>query len=755
LQLPLSRPFRIYVYSVSALFWAALAAAVVLGGLSGTHEPERLAPLFGLAVAVEAIGVRKQENTIGFSAVAHLATAVLFGPVAGAAVAAVAVVLVDGLRAGPRIYILMNSAMFGSAAWGAGIMFELTGGTVGAVTASDTFPLVVLVVTRLLVNEMLFSGALSMMNASFPQVLRDNLRDSFGQSLAEGCLGVVLAFGYAGERWVILPFLVPLLAAVYQAQASYERLKIETAAALNAFAAVIDERDLNTKQHSERVSEYVAQFTRALGLPEREARRLVDAARFHDLGKVAVDVATLSKEGRLDDDELRAIRSHPRLSARLLEPFHFAEQMALYAELHHERYDGQGYYAVSQREIPVEAHVLIVADSYDAMISKRAYRPALTEREAVQELRDKAGSQFHPLVAHAFAAMVAGTDLEAAVGRQQLAALKAEFSRIPTVRWPHVLTLRHLTVPLAAATALVAVGLPGVPPRIAVGLGAAAVLTAGARLIQNVRARRRMAASLSVARSGGSASDALRAAGLDGHALWLELRAETFEYAVVPDAGASLSAETEIEVSQRALRPGERGLRGVLSGGSWLEMTAAVRPDGRRLAFVCDRPLSEFERGLLAAVAERSRLAPESAAAAERENEAPAKRRRGGSRRTAALIVDLGAFEDVRLAAGQLSAERVTADAWGRLQALLRESDDLVRLDEDRFGVVLQVTDESQVHAVAKRIADTLAEVPVPRRAALIRPALRLLSRTELESDPALSGLLHRLDPPSTPRRAA
>jgi GGDEF domain-containing protein len=223
----------------------------------------------------------------------------------------------------------------------------------------------------------------------------------------------------------------------------------------------------------------------------------------------------------------------------------------------------------------------------------------------------------------------------------------------------------------------------------------------------------------------------------------------------VPDAGALLSAETAIEVSQRALRPGERGLRGVLSGGARLEITPAVRPDGRRLAFVCDRTLSGFERGLLAAVAERSRLAPGPAAAVERGGETPAKRRRPGSRRPAALIVDLGAFEDVRLAAGQLSAERVTADAWGRLQALLRESDDLVRLDEDRFGVVLHVTDESQVQAVRKRIADTLAEVPVPRRAAPIRPTLQLLGRTELESDPALSGLLHRLDPPSNPRRAA
>ena len=82
---------------------------------------------------------------------------------------------------------------------------------------------------------------------------------------------------------------------------------------------------------------------------------------------------------------MRAIRSHPRLSARLLSPFGFAEQISLYAELHHERYDGRGYYAVSQSEIPVEAHVLIAADSYDAMTSKRAYRPALTPQEAVAE----------------------------------------------------------------------------------------------------------------------------------------------------------------------------------------------------------------------------------------------------------------------------------------------------------------------------------------------------------------------------------
>jgi GGDEF domain-containing protein/uncharacterized membrane protein len=752
----LSRPFRIYVYSVSALFWAGLVAAFPASGWSGVQDPVRLAPLFGLAVAVEAIGVRKQENTIGFSAVAHLATVVLFGPVAGAAVAALAVVLVDGLRAGPRTYILMNSAMFGTAAGTAGIMFELTGGTVGRVNASEALPLVVLVVTRLLVNEMLFSGALSMMDGAFPQILRDNLRDSFGQSVGEGCLGVVLAFGYTGDRWVILPFLVPLLAALYQAQASYERLKNETAAALNSFAAVIDERDLNTKQHSERVADYVARFTRALGLPEREAQRLVAAARFHDLGKVAVDVATLSKEGRLDEHELRAIRSHPRLSARLLEPFHFADQMALYAELHHERYDGQGYYAVVQSEIPVEAHVLIVADSYDAMISKRSYRPPLTEQEAVQELRDKAGSQFHPVVARAFAAMVEGTDLDASVGHHELTALRAEFSRIPTVQWPAIgraLAPGHLTVTLAAATALVAAGLPGVPSGVAAGLGVAAAFSACARLIGNLRTRRRTTMALAVIESGGTATDALRAAGVDGGAAWLEFHPATSAYVVAPEPGVRMSAETAVEVSRRAMRPGERGLRGVLSSGERLEITPPLDTDALRLAVVCDRELSDFEVKLMAAVAERcsDRLGGAPRARADE----PEDGRRLDDRHRAALVVDLRAFEDVRLAAGQLSAERVAADACARVQALLRQGDELVRLGEDSFGVVLEVTDESQLHAIGRRIAETLADVPVPHRASPIRAAVRYPSLAELAADPAASRLLGGLDRPFTARTAA
>jgi GGDEF domain-containing protein len=598
------------------------------------------------------------------------------------------------------------------------------------------------------VNEAIFSGALAMMRASFPRVLRDNLRDSFGQSIGEGCLGVLLAFGYTGDRWVILPFLLPLLAALYQAQASFERLKRETKAALDAFAGVIDERDPLTTQHSERVAALVEQFVEAIELPEREAQRLVDAARFHDLGKVAVDVATLSKEGRLTDDELRAIRSHPRLSARLLAPFGFAEQMSLYAELHHERYDGRGYYAVSQREIPVEAHVLIAADSYDAMTSKRAYRPALTPQEAVAELRDKAGSQFHPLVAQAFAAMIEGGDVNAAMGKKQLTALRTEFSRIaviPRIDRAAVLNPGHLSVTFAAF-GLVAFGIPGAPLWVAGACATAAATAMGWTIASGISARRRSTAVMSALATGASPAEALAAGGIQCWTVWLQFKRESFEYQPIQPSGPEADEEAVREVCKRALRPGTRGQRGQLSNGSWVEITPGD-VETPRLAVAADRWLSAFEIELVARVADAARGALPATQPAELRVLEGDQRRKAGAWQPAAIIVDLNVFENVRVVSGQLSAERVVAEARIRLKALLRDGDLIHHMGEDRFGVVIGVTDRSQVDAVVRRMDGALRDVPVPHRADPICPAIRVPTDAECRSNDELRALIAQYAP--------
>jgi hypothetical protein len=749
----LSRSLRIYIYVLSAAFWCGLAAALMHGPLVGFDHPYRLAPLFGLAVAVEALSVQKQENTIGFSAVAHLATAVLFGPVAAAAIAAVAVVLVDGVRSRQFSYILMNSAMFGTAAWCAGMAFQLTGGTVGKVTPDELLPLVALVATRLIVNEVIFSGAIAMMHRSFVRVLRDSLRDSVGQSIGEGCLGVLLAFGYTGDRWVILPFLLPLLAALYQAQSSFERLKRETKAALDALAGVIDERDPLTMQHSERVAELVDRFTQAIQLPEREATRLVDAARFHDLGKVAVDVSTLSKEGRLDDAELRAIRSHPRLSARLLAPFGFAQQIALYAELHHERYDGRGYYGVAQPEIPVEAHVLIAADSYDAMTSKRAYRPALTPQEAVAELRDKSGSQFHPLVAQAFAAMIEGGDVDEAIGRSQLAALRAEFSRAPLLAGVNLSSLigaGQLTV-AQVALALVASGVQAVPRWVPLVLGTGAVMTGAWALAGRISGQRRSGRAMSALESGSAPGQALRAAGIDCWAVWLEFRRESFEYEPRVEGEVLPDAEELSELCKRALRPGSWGRRGSLASGLWFEITKQDST-GVRLAVGGPNRLSSFESGLVEQVATRTRAtavdSPRPSLAVVGGDE-----RRGGVWHPAVIVIELNAFENVRQVAGQLSAERVESEAVSRLRTLLRDGDRLHRLGEDRFALIVPVTEQSQIEGVSRRVDAALSSVPVPHRADPIKPVMRTYVHGEIAADPQLAALVAE-EHPSESRKA-
>ena len=167
-------------------------------------------------------------------------------------------------------------------------------------------------------------------------------------AVGEGSLGVLVAFGF-GASPMLLPFLLPLLAALFFSRANLERLRRETQRALQAMADVVDARDPSTTEHSERVAELVERFVAALDLPRRESERLVAAARFHDLGKIAVDTRTLAAADRLTEDEVAQIRMHPRLSAQLLRPFSFAREISEFAALHHERWDGTGYFGVDGR----------------------------------------------------------------------------------------------------------------------------------------------------------------------------------------------------------------------------------------------------------------------------------------------------------------------------------------------------------------------------------------------------------------------
>src|SRR5690349_20444180 len=138
-------------------------ALLIAGGFSAPlPDLTEMAPLIGLAIAAEALMVRQSDkpgaDVLSFSATAHIAIAVLFGPVPAALVAAAAVIVVDGLRLQARLSIAINSAMFGLSILAGGYAYEAVGGTFGSLTGSDVGPVVVLVATRFMVNTLLYSG---------------------------------------------------------------------------------------------------------------------------------------------------------------------------------------------------------------------------------------------------------------------------------------------------------------------------------------------------------------------------------------------------------------------------------------------------------------------------------------------------------------------------------------------------------------------------------------------------------------------
>ena len=725
-----------YMYVVAATFWSVAVLLAVADPGQITHNWAAWLPLLGLAMIAEAFEVGAQDgeggDVMSFSPAAHVAAVILFGPVVAGLLAGLAVVFVDGLRSQRPAVIAVNSAMYGWASMLAGFAYLLAGGHVGTVGATWGVALGAVVLARFAINAVVYAvGAALAGSVQMGRSIREALVGGAATGLGEGSLGVLLAAGWTAERWITLPFLIPLFAALYASKSNFERLRRETSAALTAFARVIDERDPNTARHTERVAEYVERFLAAIGVPGGAADRLVAAAKYHDLGKIAVDEATLSKSGRLSEPELRTIRRHPRLSAQLLAPFGFAEAMARYVELHHERFDGLGYYSVPAGQIPVEAHVLVVADSFDAMTSVRPYRPALSQAEAIQELLDKAGTQFHPLVARAFVATIEGRDVREALTAAELSQLVGSFERISTAPARSLGHLTDLRVVLACwlGTAMIVLArLPEGWPRAATA-GVAGVVGAAlaARL---VRQRRRVRRGIRALDDGGSLDAALAAVGISGRTAWLGWDTTLHAYTTVDDCAAEACARAGGANQQCPI---------ALSDGSYLVLGPET-PERQRVAVVtAARPTrvdADLIRQLSAQVRAPLLTGPERAMGSDDAAE-EAKR--------TTLTVELRVFERIRTTAGQLAAQHVVAEARRTARATIQDAVAVETLADDVLVVAVDAPSAKHAHLVIRRLERALAAVPVPQRAEPLAPTIRVAHTPHGAPDPAGAALLARL----------
>jgi GGDEF domain-containing protein len=743
----LERRWTLYNAVVGGGFWLLLVASLIVFRNS-LPALTAVAPLLALAIAGEELVVRQEARgggaVLSFSVIAHIATAILLGPLTAALVAALAVVIVDGSRPAGRRVVPINSAMLGSSIWVGGELYLLAGGTSDFRGAGLILPLLLLVAGRYLFTTLVFvSGAALSSRRPVGQLFQDVLLEDFSPAIGEGSLGILVAFGLsAPHRWIVLPFLAPLLAALYRSKSRLEQLRKETATALESLAHVIDERDPFTSEHTERVAAYVERFLEFVGIPDAKRERLITAAKFHDLGKIAVDVATLSKAERLSPTELNAIRRHPRLSAFLLSPFHFARQLTLFVELHHERYDGHGYYRVPGDEIPIEAHVLIAADSFDAMTSKRSYRRALSEEEAARELLDKAETQFHPLVARAFTAMVRGKRVEEALREDELRALRRAFSSPSR----SLCSLRLQRDPRAwmvasAVGAMILFAVDSAPDWLTAVCASLSGLCGCWWIVTLARARRRERNMRARLLDGDGAGRALEAAGIRGWVAWLASDEGRTRYEIVDDEHEPLPSQDVVAEACRLALRYEASAEVGLSAGGWLRLADPPGTD-LRLALLLERPPSSVERHLVGVLIEHLRppeLAEALAPSTRISSELPSRR--------AVLLVDLAVFERIRVVAGQLSAERIVNEAERRLRELLRSNDSVTRIGDDKFGIAALVPDELSLEAVRKRISACFDDIRIPHGTAEIEPQIVGAFGEEIASVPELRALDEKLGP--------
>jgi hypothetical protein len=183
-------------------------------------------------------------------------------------------------------------------------------------------------------------------------------------------------------------------------------LELENVAA-NAILAAVAARDAYTADHSHAVVERAVAVARELGLDEELTQEVRQVALLHDIGKIAIPDAILRKPGALTPEEQEVMRVHPIESERIVEGLPGLRHLAAAIRAEHERFDGKGYPdGLSGEAIPIASRITLVCDAYDAMVSDRPYRAALSNAEARARIVEGCGSQFCPRAAGALLAIV-------------------------------------------------------------------------------------------------------------------------------------------------------------------------------------------------------------------------------------------------------------------------------------------------------------------------------------------------------------
>lgn len=172
---------------------------------------------------------------------------------------------------------------------------------------------------------------------------------------------------------------------------------------VKSLSSAIDAKSPWTAGHSERVTKYALDIGKTMGFSEKELKDLELAGLLHDIGKIGTYESVLDKPGKLTDEEYEIIKKHPAKGAEILKDIKQLKDVLPFVKYHHERFDGKGYpEGLKDGDIPLGARIMSIADTFDAILSDRPYRPSPGIEYAMSEIKKNAGIQFDPQVAEVF-----------------------------------------------------------------------------------------------------------------------------------------------------------------------------------------------------------------------------------------------------------------------------------------------------------------------------------------------------------------
>jgi hypothetical protein len=401
----------------AGLLWlltVATAAAVLVTSWATTSPDLALAPaalFFAIACGLaERVQVRLNSSRPGGEVLSSVSCAVLVAtlllfPVAWASLIAAVGSAIGGVLRGRRqpVKVLFNSANLALSVTAGSAMLTLAGGMSGLASPAAIPWILGAALAYFAVNTGLTAAIVALvLELPVHLVWRRGNGNMLLANLALLAVGVPAAGLWLTYPWMLVCLAIALLA-LHRAMTDRVRLETQTLESLFELADILDERDKYTHGHSQRVGHYAEQLAIQLEMTGDRTHLTFLAGRLHDIGKCAIDNEILHKPGALDDGERGQMQRHPEVGSAMLAHFSLFREVAQFVRGHHERWDGDGYPDGLRGEaIPLEARIIAVVDSYDAMTTTRPYRVALGHAEAVRRLGAGAGQQWDPTVVTTF-----------------------------------------------------------------------------------------------------------------------------------------------------------------------------------------------------------------------------------------------------------------------------------------------------------------------------------------------------------------